>query len=343
MDNKTKADLLGVIRALSMLPCARPFLKPVDYIALNIPDYIEIISKPMDLGTIKKKLNTKHYESTDDYLEDIYLIFENCRKYNTDPRNPIRILCEDLQTQFEIQWKMYLDRKKADQDAIKIEEKLPTKREVEYIEIKKSRRAKAKDDEKERAQLELEKELERERIREEKERQREERERLKEERAREREIEREIEWEREREQEKERKKEREKERERQIEYEREKEREREIEMLKELENEKERTKNEIKVKVRFKEPKKPQAEVEYQDELNFDKLTGKSDFDGIIKLKVPEPTPPEDYQADNPVPAKLESIEYMRAALLPLVDPISRPLLRNTLLNAIFTVAHLQE
>ena len=59
MDSRTKNDLLGIIRALSLLPCARPFLKPVDTELLNIPDYLEIIQKPMDFGTIKKKLMEK--------------------------------------------------------------------------------------------------------------------------------------------------------------------------------------------------------------------------------------------------------------------------------------------
>ena len=103
MDSRTKNDLLGIIRALSLLPCARPFLKPVDTELLNIPDYLEIIQKPMDFGTIKKKLMNKSYNTIDEYIEDIYQIFENCRRYNTDPRNPFRLLCEDLQTQFEFQ------------------------------------------------------------------------------------------------------------------------------------------------------------------------------------------------------------------------------------------------
>ena len=38
-------------------PLAYDFLEPVDYVALNILDYPKIITQPMDLGTVKKKLD----------------------------------------------------------------------------------------------------------------------------------------------------------------------------------------------------------------------------------------------------------------------------------------------
>lgn len=53
MEKRIKNELLGLVRAISGLNCARPFLYPVDPVALNIPDYPTIITKPMDLSTIK--------------------------------------------------------------------------------------------------------------------------------------------------------------------------------------------------------------------------------------------------------------------------------------------------
>ena len=58
------------------------FLDPVDYVALNIPDYPKIIHNPMDLGTAKKKLLNKEYKTFENFLNDINLIWENCRTYN---------------------------------------------------------------------------------------------------------------------------------------------------------------------------------------------------------------------------------------------------------------------
>ena len=58
------------------------FLEPVDYVGLNIPDYPILIKKPMDLSTVEKNLNTKKYKTTESLLEDVYLIWENCLKFN---------------------------------------------------------------------------------------------------------------------------------------------------------------------------------------------------------------------------------------------------------------------
>ena len=49
--------LLPTLEKLIRLePESLPFRAPVDPIALGIPDYLDIIKKPMDLGTIEKKL-----------------------------------------------------------------------------------------------------------------------------------------------------------------------------------------------------------------------------------------------------------------------------------------------
>ena len=39
---------------------ARPFLYPVDIVAMNIPHYPEIITHPMDFSTIEEKLNSSN-------------------------------------------------------------------------------------------------------------------------------------------------------------------------------------------------------------------------------------------------------------------------------------------
>ncbi|OZC11716.1 Bromodomain protein [Onchocerca flexuosa] len=59
---------------------AWPFLKPVD--AKAVPDYHQIIKRPMDLRTIMNKLKQRLYDTPDQVIADARLIFENCRIYN---------------------------------------------------------------------------------------------------------------------------------------------------------------------------------------------------------------------------------------------------------------------
>ena len=62
---------------------AWPFYRPVD---TKQPDsdmqkYTEVIKTPMDLGTVKSKLESSEYQSAAEFGKDIRLIFSNCYKY----------------------------------------------------------------------------------------------------------------------------------------------------------------------------------------------------------------------------------------------------------------------
>ena len=41
-----------------------------------------IVKKPMDLGTVKKNLSASKYTSVKKALDDIQLIWDNCKLYN---------------------------------------------------------------------------------------------------------------------------------------------------------------------------------------------------------------------------------------------------------------------
>jgi E1A/CREB-binding protein len=63
-------------------PEAVPFRSPVDPNALGIPDYFDIIKKPMDMSCIKRKLDTGAYTDPWEYINDVFLMFENAWVYN---------------------------------------------------------------------------------------------------------------------------------------------------------------------------------------------------------------------------------------------------------------------
>ena len=59
-----------------------PFRQPVDPSHLGIPDYFDIVRKPMDLSTIKRKLDTGQYQDPWEYVDDVLLMFDNAWLYN---------------------------------------------------------------------------------------------------------------------------------------------------------------------------------------------------------------------------------------------------------------------
>ena len=67
------------------------FNAPVDPDAENLPTYYSVISKPMDLGTIRDRLASGEYQTQRDILNDISLVFKNAQKFN--PPNHFVYLC----------------------------------------------------------------------------------------------------------------------------------------------------------------------------------------------------------------------------------------------------------
>ncbi|KAF7731978.1 hypothetical protein EC973_007083 [Apophysomyces ossiformis] len=70
------------LKALMRHRAAGAFQVPVDPVAYNIPDYFDIIKNPMDLSTIKSKLEDNLYDSIDAFAADVRLMFDNCHLYN---------------------------------------------------------------------------------------------------------------------------------------------------------------------------------------------------------------------------------------------------------------------
>jgi E1A/CREB-binding protein len=63
-------------------PESQPFQQPVDPFLLAIPDYYEIIKNPMDLSTIKQKLERGDYKDPWEFCDDCWLMFDNAWLYN---------------------------------------------------------------------------------------------------------------------------------------------------------------------------------------------------------------------------------------------------------------------
>ncbi|XP_041646362.1 bromodomain testis-specific protein isoform X2 [Cheilinus undulatus] len=79
---------------------AWPFYTPVDAVALGLHDYHDIIKQPMDLGTIKKKMDKREYANAKEFAADVRLMFSNCYKYNP-PAHEVVYMARKLQEVFE--------------------------------------------------------------------------------------------------------------------------------------------------------------------------------------------------------------------------------------------------
>ncbi|KAJ3272088.1 hypothetical protein HDV01_005953 [Terramyces sp. JEL0728] len=80
-----------------------PFLTPVDPEAMGIPQYRTIVTRPMDLSTIKKKLDSSEYLSAEDYEEDFRLMLNNCFAFNA-VGTEVYNYGKQLESLFNLKW-----------------------------------------------------------------------------------------------------------------------------------------------------------------------------------------------------------------------------------------------
>ncbi|KAI4322753.1 hypothetical protein L6164_022419 [Bauhinia variegata] len=76
------------------------FNAPVDVDGLGLHDYFSIITHPMDLGTVKTRLNKNWYKSPKEFAEDVRLTFRNAMTYNPKGQD-VHVMAEQLSKIFE--------------------------------------------------------------------------------------------------------------------------------------------------------------------------------------------------------------------------------------------------
>uniref|UniRef100_A0A7N6FKJ0 E3 ubiquitin-protein ligase TRIM33 n=1 Tax=Anabas testudineus TaxID=64144 RepID=A0A7N6FKJ0_ANATE len=79
----------------------------------SVPNYYKIIKQPMDLKKVKKKLQLRsshHYQSTQDFVSDMRLVFKNCAKYNEMSRI-IQVYDEEKQINTQVGSEMAISGK----------------------------------------------------------------------------------------------------------------------------------------------------------------------------------------------------------------------------------------
>mmetsp|Transcript_18367 Transcript_18367/g.23827 ORF Transcript_18367/g.23827 Transcript_18367/m.23827 type:complete len:136 (+) Transcript_18367:46-453(+) len=93
--NQIKSDMLTILRKIDEQQFAWPFREPVD--TTDVKDYLNVISNPIDLSTIEKRVRKGDWYKTMQMLRaDLMLIVSNCKKFN-DPASTYYEAAESLQ------------------------------------------------------------------------------------------------------------------------------------------------------------------------------------------------------------------------------------------------------
>lgn len=109
IDRSVVVQCSTILKKLMSHEAGWVFKTPVDPVALNIPDYFSIISAPMDLGTVKSKLEKNLYFGIEEFAADVRLTFSNAMLYNP-PANHVYQMAKKLNQIFEMRWKVVEDK-----------------------------------------------------------------------------------------------------------------------------------------------------------------------------------------------------------------------------------------
>jgi bromodomain-containing factor 1 len=83
---------------------ANPFYERVDWVKLDLPSYPKLIKKPMDMSTMRKKLDNHEYSNAQKFWEDFKLMIRNCFTFNP-AGTPVNQAGIELQKIFDDKWK----------------------------------------------------------------------------------------------------------------------------------------------------------------------------------------------------------------------------------------------
>ena len=124
------------------------FAEPVDPVAHGIPTYHQIITNPMDLGTIQAKMDAHEVESPEQFARLVRLIFDNAIKFNVDPTHVVHQAARKLLLMFNTKFRdveRLMEKKK--KPTKKEQKELKKRQQEEQKRLEKDRKRKREEDE----------------------------------------------------------------------------------------------------------------------------------------------------------------------------------------------------
>ena len=80
--SEDNAKLLGLMELMEKEEDCQQFMTPVPWEEWGLLEYPKIVKKPMDMGSVKVNLSQTEYTSIEAVLDDINLIWQNCKLFN---------------------------------------------------------------------------------------------------------------------------------------------------------------------------------------------------------------------------------------------------------------------
>lgn len=77
-----KNQLMDCYKRIRDQKNSKEFRQPVQWKSLGLTNYPEVVKCPMDLDTVRKKINGCYYDSHEQFVSDIQLIWSNAKLYN---------------------------------------------------------------------------------------------------------------------------------------------------------------------------------------------------------------------------------------------------------------------
>ena len=93
-------DCMTFMLEIMKRPCAISFLDPIYHDENNSENYINKVRHPMDLSTIKEKLQINEYKDIDEFKHDFQLIWTNAERTTGKSAPEIRLLAAEIKKIF---------------------------------------------------------------------------------------------------------------------------------------------------------------------------------------------------------------------------------------------------
>merc|ERR1740139_2189182 len=110
-----KKKCLEVLKCLMAHEYGWVFNAPVDPVELKLPDYFQVVKKPMDLGSIKKRLENGCYHDIKEFEAEVNLTFDNATLYNING-SVVHNMAKEMKLKFKQDFKKLLAQLSVEED-----------------------------------------------------------------------------------------------------------------------------------------------------------------------------------------------------------------------------------